>query len=232
MAALRASLLAQMVKNLPAMWETQVRSLDKEDSPGGGNGYPLQYFCLENSMDRGAWQAIVGSQRVRHNWVTNTLSSSTSWPQFFLKKDRCSGHVLSLMVQKQIPFWAMLFLVTYKLLCRNSDFPQVTSVLKCVISMVCRVNEEECSILCLYCLGSHKIENPTGEKNWKKKVGLNLDSFILHLLSLQLVFHPPPTSVAAFEFWIPKVLCQLFIHWLRSCLVTCWKVGCNFCLRM
>ena len=27
-------------------------------SPGGGNGYPLQYSCLENSMDRGAWRAI------------------------------------------------------------------------------------------------------------------------------------------------------------------------------
>ena len=28
-------------------------------SPGGGKGYPLQYFCLENPMDRGAWQVIV-----------------------------------------------------------------------------------------------------------------------------------------------------------------------------
>ena len=28
-------------------------------SPGGGNGYTLQYSCLENPMDRGAWQAIV-----------------------------------------------------------------------------------------------------------------------------------------------------------------------------
>ena len=28
-------------------------------SPGEGNGNPLQYSCLENSMDRGAWQAIV-----------------------------------------------------------------------------------------------------------------------------------------------------------------------------
>ena len=27
--------------------------------PGEGNGHPLQYFCLENSMDRGAWQATV-----------------------------------------------------------------------------------------------------------------------------------------------------------------------------
>ena len=28
-------------------------------SPGGGNGYPLQYSCLENPMDRGAWRAAV-----------------------------------------------------------------------------------------------------------------------------------------------------------------------------
>ena len=28
-------------------------------SPGEGYGYPLQYSCLENSKDRGAWQAIV-----------------------------------------------------------------------------------------------------------------------------------------------------------------------------
>ena len=43
-------------------------------SPGNGNGYPLQYSCLENSMDRGAWWAIVhGLQGVGHNWATNTL---------------------------------------------------------------------------------------------------------------------------------------------------------------
>ena len=28
-------------------------------SPGEGNGYPLQYSCLENSMDRGAWWATI-----------------------------------------------------------------------------------------------------------------------------------------------------------------------------
>ena len=28
-------------------------------SPGGGNGNPLQYSCLENSMDRGCWLAMV-----------------------------------------------------------------------------------------------------------------------------------------------------------------------------
>ena len=36
-------------------------------SPGEGNGNPLEYSCLENSMDRGIWQATVhGLQRVGH----------------------------------------------------------------------------------------------------------------------------------------------------------------------
>ena len=48
-----------MVKNLSAIWETGVGSLGREDSPGGGNGNPLQYCCLENPMEREAWQAIV-----------------------------------------------------------------------------------------------------------------------------------------------------------------------------
>ena len=52
-----------MVKNAPAIWETWVQSLQLrrpwEDPLENGNGYPLQYSDLENSMDRGAWQAIV-----------------------------------------------------------------------------------------------------------------------------------------------------------------------------
>ena len=39
--------------------ETWIQSLGQEDSPGEVNGNPLQYSCLENSMDRGAWPAIV-----------------------------------------------------------------------------------------------------------------------------------------------------------------------------
>ena len=53
-----ASLVAQLVKNLPVMQETWVQSLSQED--------PLENImaahsssCLENSMDRGAWQATV-----------------------------------------------------------------------------------------------------------------------------------------------------------------------------
>ena len=55
-----ASLIAQSVKNLPAMQQTWVRSLGQEVFfPGEGNGNPLQYSCLENPMDRGAWQFLV-----------------------------------------------------------------------------------------------------------------------------------------------------------------------------
>ena len=42
-----ASLVAQLVKNLRAMWETWVRSLGLEESPEEGKGYPLQYPGLE-----------------------------------------------------------------------------------------------------------------------------------------------------------------------------------------
>ena len=46
-----ASLVAQLVKNLSAMWEAWVRSLGWEDSPGEGKGYSLQYSGLEHSTD-------------------------------------------------------------------------------------------------------------------------------------------------------------------------------------
>ena len=64
-----ASPVAQLVKNLPAC-----SSVGKESacnagnlgsipklgrSPGGGNGNPLHYSCLEHPTDRGAWQATV-----------------------------------------------------------------------------------------------------------------------------------------------------------------------------
>ena len=58
-----------MVKNQPAMQEfeeAQFRSLGQEDSPGGGHGDSLQYPCLDNPMDRGAWWATV-------HWFTKSL---------------------------------------------------------------------------------------------------------------------------------------------------------------
>ena len=42
-------------------------------SPGEGNGYPPQYSCLENSIDRGAWQATVHGVTNKHkSECTNT----------------------------------------------------------------------------------------------------------------------------------------------------------------
>ena len=55
----RASMVVQMVKNLPVVQETRVQSLGRGRSPGERNGNPLQYSCLENLMDRGAWWVAV-----------------------------------------------------------------------------------------------------------------------------------------------------------------------------
>ena len=57
-----------MVKNLPVEKKKKESACNIGDSgsipglersPGEGNGNTLQYSCLENSMDRGSWQAIV-----------------------------------------------------------------------------------------------------------------------------------------------------------------------------
>ena len=49
------SLVTQTVKNLPANAGDPGSIPGSGKSPGEGNGYPLQYSCLENSMNGGAW---------------------------------------------------------------------------------------------------------------------------------------------------------------------------------
>ena len=61
--ALFCSLLAQMVKNLPAMQETRDQSLGLEDPLEKG----MEYSCLENSMDRGTWQPPI--HEVSKSWT-------------------------------------------------------------------------------------------------------------------------------------------------------------------
>ena len=74
--------MAQRLKRLPAMWETRVQSLGREEYPGEGNGNPLQYSCLENPMDGGTWWATVHG--VAKSWTR--LSDFT----FFRRlKDSC-----------------------------------------------------------------------------------------------------------------------------------------------
>ena len=48
-----------MIKNLPANAGDTDSIPGSGRSPGEANGNPLQYSCLENPMDRGAWQATV-----------------------------------------------------------------------------------------------------------------------------------------------------------------------------
>ena len=72
-----ASLVAQMVKNPPAGDPGSTPGSGR--SPREGNGNPLQYSCLESSIDRGAWWASVHG--VTKRWAVTeqlTLSLSTS----------------------------------------------------------------------------------------------------------------------------------------------------------
>ena len=61
-----------MVKNLPANAGDVGLSPGSGRPPGGGNGNPLQYSCLENPTDRGAWGATVHgvTKDVGHDWAT------------------------------------------------------------------------------------------------------------------------------------------------------------------
>ena len=60
--------------------ETLVLSPGLGRSPGGGHGNPLQYSCLENPMDRGAWWATVHGVAKRPTWL-NTQAGRQSTPQ-------------------------------------------------------------------------------------------------------------------------------------------------------
>ena len=66
----QASLVAEMVKNLPAMQETQVWSLGWEDSLEKGMATHSSILAWRIPMDRGAWWAYsLWGYRVRHDWV-------------------------------------------------------------------------------------------------------------------------------------------------------------------
>ena len=72
------SLVAQLVKNPPAMWETWVLSLGWEDCPREGKGYPLQYSGLENSMD-----CIVHEVVKSQTWLSDFNFDPSIHPIFF-----------------------------------------------------------------------------------------------------------------------------------------------------
>ena len=64
------------------MQETQVPIPGSGISPQEGNGYPLQYSCLENPLDRGAWKAIVqGVTRAGPDLVTKPATTTSTKPE-------------------------------------------------------------------------------------------------------------------------------------------------------
>ena len=77
--------MALVVKNPPAS-AGDARDMDlipgSGRSPGGGHGNPLQYSCLENPMDRGAWQATVhgvAKSQTRLKWLCTHVGWGEEW---------------------------------------------------------------------------------------------------------------------------------------------------------
>ena len=70
-----ASLVAQMVKESACNSRDLGSIAGSGRAPGGRHGNPLQYSCLENPIDRGAWQTIVhGLQELDMTWQLNHQS--------------------------------------------------------------------------------------------------------------------------------------------------------------
>ena len=71
------------------MQEIQVRFLSQEGLLDEGNDYPLQYSCLGNPTDRGAWQATArGVTRVRHDLATKPPAITYHPPALSSKPQR------------------------------------------------------------------------------------------------------------------------------------------------
>ena len=67
-----ASLMAQIVENLPTNAGDVSLVFGSGRSPGERNGYPLQYSCLENFMDRRAWRAAVHGVAKSQTWLSDS----------------------------------------------------------------------------------------------------------------------------------------------------------------
>ena len=78
------SLVAQMIKNLPAMWETQVQSLGWEDplEKGMATHPSILAWRIPWTEEPGGLRSV-GLQRARHDWATNTFIQYLSWKMSF-----------------------------------------------------------------------------------------------------------------------------------------------------
>ena len=94
------------------MQEMHIQSLDLERSPGGGNNNPLQYSCLGNPKDRGAWWTTVHG--VAESDTTEWLSAQIVCGIVLLSQQgKLAFHVLLISTSYHIsdrwPRWAQVF---------------------------------------------------------------------------------------------------------------------------
>ena len=94
-------------------------------STGEGNSYPLQYSCLENSMDRGIWQAIVHETAKNQTRLSNIFTlSSKDWILVQRCKGLFLGHSLSAL-EVVAPPYICFFLYNFS----SVQFISVTQVM-------------------------------------------------------------------------------------------------------
>ena len=99
--SLVVSLMAQWIRILLTVQEMWVQFLSWEDSPGEGNGNPLQYSCLGNPMDGGVWRATVhGLSRVGRDSPTQQQTIQPFW----ITADTCLTSTLT-ACQLQLQFF-------------------------------------------------------------------------------------------------------------------------------
>ena len=92
--------MAQTVKTVPANAGNRSLIPGSGRSPGGGNGNPLQYSCLGNTMDRGDWWTTVHGVPKSHKWLSNKL---TTWRVLLHDPaDSCKYHT-------NLPQWVSYF---------------------------------------------------------------------------------------------------------------------------
>ena len=102
-------MVAQMVKNVPAMWESRVRSPGWEDSPRRREWQPTPVFLSGELHEQ---RSLVGyspwCRRVRHNWATNTLTLQVKSGSLCCpgkpKLRRCSSPVLRRLPSPVLPW--------------------------------------------------------------------------------------------------------------------------------
>ena len=87
----KASLVAQMLQNLPAMQETWVLSLGWEDPLEEGMATHSSILAWTIPMDKGAWRAqSMGSQRVGQDWATKHYEATTVKTMCYLQEKNAS----------------------------------------------------------------------------------------------------------------------------------------------